>query len=155
MYARELEMRILKARLSRKHGGMWEFARLLARMRAAKHYKKLGYESFADWIVGSGLSKSTIYTWINLRRAYSVERGIQIESLEAIEVRILKCFLPLARSDQIQTHELWEEIIAAVEMGFHDFQKKLPGIKRHYGITSPRQWSIWSYFANHFSIREK
>jgi len=134
MYARDLEMKILKARLSTKHGGMWEFAKLLTKMKKAKLYRQLGYASFEDWFIETGFPRSTIYTWMNLERTYCDKRGFKIESLEEIENRILKCFLPLARSDQIQTHELWGEIIAATNMKFSEFLQKLPKLKKRYKI---------------------
>lgn len=137
MKANELETKILKARHSSKHGGMWEWVRLLIKMKETKGYTRLGYESFADWVSGVDIPQSTLNTWINLYKSYHVNRTMVIDALEKVEVRILKCFLPLARSDKISTSDLWNLINRASRMDFNEFLKLLPGIKEEFGIQRP------------------
>ena len=137
-YAKNLERDVLKARLSRVDGSMFEFAELLSTMKEEKIYKSLGFATFQKWYENWGFPKPTVYTWINVHATFVINFDFRKEELQEIEVRVLKALLPLARSGAMTKERLTEVMNDAKQMEFGKFLEKLPELKKYYGISIPR-----------------
>lgn len=133
-YAKNLEKAILRARLSRVEGSMFEFAKLVLELKEKRLYKSLGFKNFNDWYLDWGLPVPTVNTWLNLYRTYIDRYGFKVDDLRQVEVRILKDLLPVARSHKVTKEMLLREIDQASRMDYKDFIEILPKIKMSFGL---------------------
>ena len=131
---KDIERMILQARLSRKEGAMFEFAKLLWMMKNEKLYQSLGFETFRDWFYTWGFPRQTIYSWLNIHATFVVNLDFTKQELQQFEVRILKALLPVARSGAITKEKLAKVMINARSKEFGKFLELLPEIKRSFGL---------------------
>ena len=133
-YAKKLEKRILKARLSQINGSILDLGELLFELKTVEAYRFLGYEKFKDWYEDWEFPYQSVNHWLNIFTTYIINLNFNKQELSDVDVRVLKAFLPVARSNAATKNKLKDLIDKAIQMKFDKFLDLLPEIKRSFGL---------------------
>ena len=114
--------KLAKNRLFEANTAMFEWIKLVMKMKSDETYQQLGYTKFEDWIGYHGVSKTTVNIWLKVQEVYCKKYQFIIEELSKYDIKKLNIILPLAEIERVTKDKVKEFLESITSM--HDSDLK-------------------------------